>query len=283
MSPNKSWTNFVLYYGYGLEHALETFDLIILESRAHEPQFIKKLNDLGRTTLAYLSGFEYPSYWSNAENVWRHYGFGIGIPWKPSWTTNYLMDLRRKDWQELLADEMQHFMNIGFRGVFLDTIGICQMPELSLLSPALHEELLLAAADTIQYLRNCFPQSIIVQNCGLNRLKDLAAPYIDAICWEGFHLGLVEGPQMDEWSNNKVKELQQLSCDWGIKTLLLAEDGKKYEKLFSVKNHGQRLATNKLFPLKAAQERFASEHGFLIYEAPRHYMSGVYGLDGYWY
>lgn len=282
----KSWSNFVLYYGSGLENVLATFDLIILEAGNQKPQFIRQLNASGKTPIAYISGFEYLRSQPDAENLWKRYGLGVNSIWKPSWTDNYLMDLRRKDWQEIVAGEMQRVMDIGYRGVFLDTLGVCQMPELNQLTPHLLDELVLAATGMIYFLRSCFPDAVIVQNCGLNQLKEMTAPYIDAICWESFRLGLVEGPATDAWSIKQVKELQQLSAEHGIKVLLLAEDSRKYEQLPMVNEPQEHTyyscrgelcqASYEYFPLKAAQERFARDHNFLLYEAPRHYMAGVY-------
>ncbi len=283
---DRSWNSFVLYYGSGLESVLAAFDLIILEARHQKPEFIRQLCDSDKTPIAYISGFEYRRSRPDAERLWKRYGLGVNSTWKPSWTDNYLMDLRRREWQEILADKMQRVMDIGYRGVFLDTLGVCQMPELSQLSPHLLDELVLAAAETIGFLRSCFPEAVIVQNCGLNQLKTMAAPYLDAICWESFRLGLVEGTATDAWSIKQVRELQQLSAEHGVKVLLLAEDSRKHEHLPLVNEPQQhtfysscgqlRQASDEYFPLRAAQERFARDHNFLHYEAPRHYMAGIY-------
>jgi len=292
MLQDRSWNNFVLYYGYGLDAVIEQFDLIILDAGAHDLKVISRLVDRNKTVLAYLSGFEYPFYRPEAAKVWGCYGLGVSSQW--SWTNNYLMDIRRDAWRDYLASEIEQILLKGYHGVFLDTMGVCQMPELNQLAPNILEELILAAAETIGYFRKCFPQAILVQNCGLNQVKELTAPFIDAICWEGFKLDLVEGPQPNDWALKQVGELKQLSKDMGIRVLLLAEDGNRHEKpRCELLHHGQNLQQcipkvscqeiDPIYTLKRLQERFTREHGFLIYQAPHGYVAGIYGLDGCWY
>lgn len=254
------WRNYVLYYGYGLEDQLSRYDLVIVESNAHGKDFPAYLEDKGATPVAYLSGFEYPHYQPDAGQKQSLFGLSAA-GWTPSWTNNYLMDLRDRGWREHLADETARMLRRGYQGIFLDTLGVCQMPGLGELPGGVWPELIDAAGETVHYLRTSFPDVVLIQNGGLAQLKQKTAEYIDAICWESFHLPLIHGANPDAWSRNRLSEL----TGEGVQTLLLTED-----RLTSHDEYLQML-------------QFAAEQGFLSYRGPRDYVAGIYDPDRQWH
>jgi len=267
----EKWKSFMVYYGYGMQDWLRQYDLLILEEKAHQDAFIKDLALTGKTPIAYLTGFEYPPYLKGAEKLWQNNGLQLPIDWKPDWTNNYLMDLRRPTWINYLLNQAETLIERGYQGFFLDTIGVCQMPSLDVIHPGLIDELIIAAAGLVQQLRKNFPDAIIIQNCGLNRLKLLTAPYINGICWEDFSINLVTGKHPDLWSCLRIKELEAMAYDHNLAVLLLA-------KVKATDGYATNIKTK---PHTTARE-YAQKCGFLYTVAPEDYASGIYDVSGHW-
>ena len=254
--------NYALYYGAGRDNELASFDVAVVETGGQNPVSVRRMQDAGTLVLGYLSVMEiHPSadefklldgsdfLCINGEScINREYD-------------NYLADLRSKRWNDILLHKAGRILhNSGYDGLFLDTIGDVESGELPV---SLKGSLLIAAADIVRKMRSLFPEHIMVQNCGLEKLCFLTSEYLNGICWENPDF---ENPAGMLWATNVVKNLVKLRDRYGLKILMLLEE----------KNEDGAGAPDAAVERNYQTARkIAGINRFLLYRSPYRYVGGV--------
>lgn len=233
--------NYVLYYGQGRAQELARFDLAIVEPLGQNPQTIQDIRDSGTLVCAYLSVVEFNEHLPLFHMLRPgDYLTSAGQPLFNKQYGNYLADLCSPRWRGLLLYQAgQLLLNTGYDGLFLDTIGDVEDP---FLAPELRQSQLRAATEVIELIRRTFPEHILIQNNGLEKLCLCTAGMVDAFCWENPPLDRGEG---DEWASSIWNRLLDFQENLQTKILLLTQ-----EKAYN-----------------------APDNGFLYYCAARDYLS----------
>lgn len=175
--------SFIVYYGKGQAETLASYDLAIVEPSGQEPDFVKKVKSKGNLVLAYISVVELPDYSPLCKYV-KEEDFLIvnGKIARNEEYHNNMMDLDSPRWISTLKYHVGDLLfNYGYDGVFMDTIGDVESVEMPL---DVQNRMLNAAVLFVKDLRKTFPDCLIVQNSGLEKLMHQTAPYLDGICWE---------------------------------------------------------------------------------------------------
>lgn len=164
----------------------------------------------------------------------------------------YVLNLTSKRWRGLLLHHIGRLLlKAGYDGIFMDTIGDVESPEL----PAVERDgQMQAAAELVKDIRRAFPEHVLVQNNGLEALCTLTAPYLDGLCWENPPFARKES--MD-WCHAVLERTLHLQTEFGLRVLLLHEEN--------------LLQTNPAAGVVA--QTTANKHHFLYYRAPTQYLS----------
>lgn len=247
--------SYALYYGYGEADALSRFGAAVVEPKGQTPDSLRQLRDRSVLAIAYVSVMEIaehdPFYRSLKDDDFvkrdgrrvRNDAFGTE-----------LVRLGSGRWLGLLHYRVgQLMLRDGYDGVFLDTIGNAEWERLGAEQSAAE---CAAAVAFVRELRKLFPDRIIVQNNGLERIYPQTAPELDAICWENPPL---EQPESRAWTKWIADRLQQLQAAHGVRTLLLVE-----------RRADGSAGGDKRLELAASM---ADSRGFLLYAASRDYTS----------
>lgn len=243
--------NYALYYGAGQSERLSGYDVAVVEPAGQTADGLRQLRQAGTLVFAYVSIVEIASY---------HAQFGLlresdflrldGKPLTNETFGTYMLDLMSERWRGLLHHHIGRLLlGDGYDGLFLDTIGNVEMHALP---HALRERQLSAAADLVHHLKRWFPEHLLIQNNGLERLCLHTADAIDGICWENppFHR-----PESTEWVDAITARLQEMAERKGLKVFLLLEEGQaEWEKR------------------EKAARALSERHRFLLYRAPVNYV-----------
>jgi hypothetical protein len=246
--------NYALYYGTGKEAELANFDLAIVEPLGQTRSSIQFMHEKETLVIAYISVIEiHPT--NLLFGLLKDEDFlsmnGQRLMNKEYGT--YLLDLHSTRWIGLMNHHIgKLLMNELYDGIFLDTIGNVGMHQIPQSIQFSQEE---AAISWVKQIRNIFPETIIIQNNGLESLCLNVATWIDAICWENPPL---EDHSSKEWNEVIITRLAQLKKEFGIQTLLLLE------QINDEESNKRRLA-----------REVASTYDFLVYFAPYQYVSNV--------
>ena len=249
MEPRKALLecrNYVLYYGSGKEDEISKFDLAVLEPKARAAGALRAIKDNGVITLGYLSALEPEpgediSYLTGADLIRTACG-----PLTDKTTGNLILDPRSKRCSDRMLRKTGMLMKAGFDGIFVDTIGDVEHPLLKQ-----DNEFMLAARDLLISVRNAWPEAVICQNSGLERLKEFSRGLVDAYCWENHN----NAPR-NEWFFETLSWLEQLK---GTRILLLGQE----RSAGFVGERERDMAERGFVP------------GFMSYLAPRDYVAGV--------
>lgn len=160
---------FAVYYGNNALFAeqLGGFDLAIVQPNTLRLDRLKKLQAKGVRVVAYLS-------------VGELEGSAVGTPasWilgtNPNWGSKYA-NTNQAGWREAVFNRAKDLMDIGFDGLFLDTLDTVD----------LYPQTKPGMVQIVQGLRQQHPEAIIVQNRGFAVLTQ-TAPWIDALMFEDF-------------------------------------------------------------------------------------------------
>ncbi|OPY58607.1 MAG: hypothetical protein A4E55_00788 [Pelotomaculum sp. PtaU1.Bin035] len=258
----KKAKNYALYYGTGKEEKLAAFDVVIVEPSVYNEDSLKRIKDSGTLVLAYLSVMELRPAAPEIRLLKDADFLNIaGRQLINEEYGNYLLDLRSNRWRGLLSHRAGSLMeNSGYDGLFLDTIG--DIESVSIASKV-RDSLMMAAVNIISQLKNNFPNSILIQNCGLEILCTLTSRLINGICWENPPLAKKTSRQ---WVNAVTSRLTHLRDRHGLKILLLVEENREtYSDTgdFNMDSYFQ------------AARKIAVSNGFLLYRAPFCYVGGV--------
>jgi polysaccharide biosynthesis protein PelA len=165
--------SYAIYYGYDRVEQLWQYDAVVLHPGAHSKKALQSLYQLDTVALAYLSMGEE----ANSDNL-------SGEPkpwWKPAQNGeiqqnpefgSYIVDPAHPDWQAHVLENARKSLEMGFQGLFLDTLDSSdEADQLSL-------------AKLIVKLRSKFPQIALVLNRGFKVLSRVA-PIVDGALFEG--------------------------------------------------------------------------------------------------
>ncbi len=250
--------NFVVYYGTADIRVLAGFDLAIVEPAAHEAADIERARASGVLVCAYLSALEIgDSLDSRRRAQPGDYLLVRGERVRKQGSPGWVMDPRSAHWNRAVVEMAEErVLGAGYDGVFLDTVGDVEDPDLP---PELAAELVPASAHMIGAVRRRLSDAVIIQNWGLGVLYRLTAPYLDAICWEGFPLSW----PCDPWSVSTLDHLSGLSRSCGLRILLLSQIDPADITAPSAVERARQMQ------LEALRRRF------LYYAAPGSYTAGV--------
>ncbi|MCL6452415.1 MAG: endo alpha-1,4 polygalactosaminidase [Alicyclobacillus sp.] len=173
---------YMVYYGTAKQMPEGRMDLAIVEPTAHDARGLRALQARGTLVLAYVSVMEagpHQAWWSGLpEAAFLHGPDGERV--ERAEYGNFVMDLCAPAWRGMVAQEVgRRIAADGYDGVFLDTIGDVEMVGLP---DAVRQ--FEAAVDLVGQLRQWFPDAVLVQNNGLERLVARTAPHIDGVVWE---------------------------------------------------------------------------------------------------
>ncbi len=234
--------SFAVYYGFGREDEIASFDLAVIEASGHENAALERLKRSGTRLLAYLSFIEVAPESSAcsrlSENDFLKHS---GRPVMNRAYNNLLADLGSEKWQSILMERITDlYLNRGFDGIFIDTLADIEYFNL----PATRKNALVnSAVAFLRRLRGYFPELILVQNNGTEFLYHYTAGLLDGICVEN-------PPAFDAAESEKLRYLK----DKYNLTILMLTDG-AYD------------------PLSGRKVRAAAElNGFLYYHAKNGYM-----------
>lgn len=247
--------NYCLYYGYGEVEALSQFDVAIVESGGQTESNIQVMNGANTTVLAYISIMEIaeydPEFRYLSEDDFLKNDQGLII--KNEVFGTYLLNLNSKRWQGLLFHRIGRLLKVSnYQGLFLDTIGNVEMSEIPGCQKAKQLE---EAVALVKAIRSFHPESVIVQNNGLNTLILDTVDWIDGICWE--NPNFIE-PTAKKWNEIIIARLDQFARQKGLKIMLLLEKESTQSDV-----NGETAS------------KLAKRHGYWLYEAPAQYVKGV--------
>lgn len=161
--------SFAVYYGTNRAFAekLSEFDLAIVQPNTVSFRQLQALKAKGVRVVAYLS-------------IGEAEGSMVGLPksWvlgtNPDWGSKR-MDANQSGWRETVFKWAKDILDIGFDGLFLDTVDTVDV------FPKTKGGMI----GIIQGLRQRFPDAVLVQNRGFAVLPQ-TAPLVDAVMFEDF-------------------------------------------------------------------------------------------------
>jgi len=246
--------NFAVFYGSGNAERLARFDLAVVEPLGQQANNVRELQCNGALVLAYISileaGPHMAAYGKLQTSDFLHVrgrmvmneAFGTRI-----------VDIRSPRWRSLLMEQAGRLLeDEGYDGLFLDTIGDAEDPRF----PESVQDMMIEECESLlQEIKRRYPDRLLVQNNGLERLCERTSPLIDGICWENPPF---DKPESDEWAAGVTERLRRLERDAGIRVLLLLE-------------RPESLGPKRL---RKARELVKSDR-FLLYQADRHYTGEI--------
>ena len=212
--------NFWVYYGSDNIEKVSKYDLVIIEPYNYNKEDIKRLKYLNPKikVIAYLSIGEVDKerdYFKDCQS--------IIIGKNPNWDS-YYVDVSSSVWKNIILKEVDKFINMGFDGIFLDTID-----------SAIHTNQKEDVIRLIKDIRERYPNIIIIQNRGFE-VVDKTAPYIDGVLFEDFstYYDFKEkkakfwDEESLEWTDMQAERLKKL--DIAVLTLDYVNDDKMAKK-----------------------------------------------------
>ncbi|MGZ4031972.1 MAG: endo alpha-1,4 polygalactosaminidase [Tumebacillaceae bacterium] len=212
LSAVKSYT---IYYGGASDKAIKAlsqYQMVIIEPRNWTTAQLALLKKNGVKVLGYLSVLEQNSASSlltQAQNADYLLINGKRDP-RAEWSA-WSMNINSGHYRDLLfADTQKEIVNKGLDGVFLDTMGDADD---GIWSTSISDSQRDGSVKFVADLRSKYPNMAIMQNWGLQQLKDRTAPYIDGILWEDFTPKTVV---KNAWSKTRMQELDKLHVTGGL-------------------------------------------------------------------
>jgi hypothetical protein len=193
---------------------LSKYSVVIIEPKNITKTQVITLKNLGVKVLGYISVVEqnendidFPvlnqSWFYKPENK------KIRIDKWESW----YMDIRKKGYQNFLLEQLYlQIINKNLDGVFFDTVGDIDDSNWSQLDKKTMRE---NYEQFLSRIKNNYKNLEIVQNWGFETAKNYSQKYIDGIMWEGFSFDLLKN---DQWSQNRIKEINAMNIDFYIVT-----------------------------------------------------------------
>lgn len=250
--------NYAIYYGKDKSGELADYDLVIVEPSGQTQESLARLHANHCLVIAYLSVIEVHTGHPLVD--WRDQMEPIrsrGVPVINQAFGNPLLDIRAGHWRELLLHQTGRFLlHDGYDGIFLDTIGHAENP---VLLKENGETLYQGAVQFVRQLKETFPEHLIIQNNGLERLCLGTAPWIDSICWEN--------PPFDResnmlWAEEILKRLDEMKNEYGLRILMVVDDDTGLRGNYKSITIGRRIS---------------KQHDYLFYYAKGSYVGEVNG------
>lgn len=168
----------IVYYGHKISaEYLANIDLAILDPDAIQP---KDLAPVPTRLIGYVSvgeAEESREYWPQAVEK------DFLVEQNPDWPGAHRVDVRSPAWQALLMQRIQHLIDVGYQGVFLDTIDTAAYLEEKDSKYAGAKQAVVAL---VQAIHKKYPQFMIIPNNGLEFLMDYGAA-IDGVVVEDLY------------------------------------------------------------------------------------------------
>lgn len=161
-------TDYVVYYGDGRVEDLGEYDLAIIQPETLTKDEVAELKSHGTMVVAYLSVGEaepYRPWFNQVDEKWLLGSSESGEA--------YFVDANQSGWQDLMAQVTGEFIDKGYDGVFLDTVGVVDV----------YPQTKQGMIQLIHNLRETYPHILIIQNRGFAVLGDVATD-IDAVMFE---------------------------------------------------------------------------------------------------
>ena len=169
------------YYGRGSEHVLTSFELAVVQPDNLKTEAVEYMRSKGTRVLGYMSVLEIPR---NPHRPVPASALRVGgAPLAQAEFNNWILDPRHPLVRERAYSLAAHIAELGYDGVFLDTIGDVEDRRIP---TELRSLLVPAAAHLVAGLAEDVGCGAIVQNWGLYDLLPFTAPYLDGVCWENF-------------------------------------------------------------------------------------------------
>lgn len=246
--------SYTVYYGTGETRRLSEFDLAVVEPQGQNEDNVQILKKSGTLALAYLSVVEInpgdPLFRELENEDFLTVG---GKPVINQVCGNLSADLRSSRWQRTLMHLSGRLLLLGgYDGLFLDTIGNV---EANYLPQEVRSVQVQAAVEFVRELKKRFPEHLLVQNNGLERLIDHTVSNIDGVCWEN---PPVHASASQAWVGAVTGKLRELQMKQGLKVLLLCE-----------KTAGAETGADRPW---VSVRQMAEENGFLFSLSPKDYL-----------
>ncbi|MCL6547402.1 MAG: endo alpha-1,4 polygalactosaminidase [Alicyclobacillus sp.] len=248
-----AFQKYCVYYGPGELERLSRYDVAVVEPLNRTKADLAFLRSHDTLVLAYVSVMEvHPSHPMAAELQPADYLWTPGSKRHPLTQPVYgsrLLNLVSPRWRGILVRHIgQLLAQDGYDGIFLDTIGDVERPDLADAAVQMAH-----AISLVEQLRRWFPEAILVQNNGLEMLCLKTAAAVDGFVWENPPLAR---PASRHWVNAVAERLKQLRDLYGVRVLVLYEGPRQDTRAEWLRGRS-----------------FASEHQFTAYFAPEHYQA----------
>lgn len=237
-----------VYYGHDQEEKLKGFDLLIVEPKGHSREGIFSLRQSGSTVLAYISMIEIERDDALLKTMSPDDFISINKEISVnSAYNNLLLDISKPKIQKLFLARAISLLQDGYDGIFIDTLD--SLEYLNIEGGSL-DKMLKAAAMVLLEIKRAFPDAVIIQNNGFNKVCYYTYPYLDGICFENPPCVTLSNLL---WSFGAFERLDKLSREHSIRVMVLQEI---YDRL-TVKQH--------------LIKRTAKMKGYFYYETKRFY------------
>lgn len=260
--------NYALFYGNGREQELAGFDYVIVDPSGQNNHSLQLLKRAGTLVLAYLSVIEIQPAAPEVKLLTKeNFLLNGNNPRKNPAYGNLMADLRSSGWQGMLFNKAGTLLaNLGYDGLFLDTIADIEFREIP---GEERDSLLISAVNFVKDLRDRFPEHIIIQNCGLEKLCYWTAELVNGICWEN---PLCSSAKEKYWTEKVAGKLAELSSSKNVKIMLLIENSGTANNFGTLNNSNPERGD--IQRLRFLRE-LAGKFGFLWYHAPYRYIGQV--------
>ncbi len=186
---------------------INQYDMAIFDPE-HHPS-LDNLKD-GMVLIGYLSVGEaegYRSYWSDIKD--KYWVLGPN----PNWDENYIVDVRSREWQELILDNvLPDIVKKGFHGIMLDTLDTGQYLE-SLNADFKGAES--AMVHLVKAIKKKYPKLLLISNNGFTIMERIA-PSLSGILIEDIHM-------MVDFKNNSYERVPVQDRQWKIANIKKAQ------------------------------------------------------------
>lgn len=242
-----------IYYGPSNLDRLVRYDAVVIEPAHQTAESIKALHDVGTLVIAYVSVMEvhdeHPLAGEVAETEFlRSEKEPFDYIVQPIYN-NRIVDMRSARWRGLLSRHVGELLTRHkYDGLFLDTIGDVEMPQL----PE-QMQLVEAAAAFVEQLRRWFPEAILIQNNGLELLSLQTARFLDGISWENPPIH-ISGTR--HWVSAVADRLVKMRLAYNFRVFVLFEGAHQEDRADFIRGRS-----------------FADKYGFTAYFSPLHYQS----------
>lgn len=249
----RDFQKYAVYYGNGNLARLSRYDVVVVEPGQQSSEDVQFLRSHGTLVLAYVSVMEIHSHhplmkavvdadFLRSENPPHEFIV------QETYQTR-LLNLTSAHWRGILIRHIGRLLTQeGYDGIFLDTIGDVEDSTI----PRSYEQLEYAVQIVAQ-IRQWFPDSILVQNNGLEALCMRTAEFLDGIVWENPPIAL---PDSRHWVKAIAERLERLRDTFNLRILVLFEGS------------GQDTRSNWI-----VGRNFAAEYNFTSYFSPQHYLT----------